>query len=211
MGRRKTARHQRIKRRSRRREQGKRVSSRSVHQKGGWAPANVGGWRSQAAGPVGCAWVGGQMGTWPGVFGSAGGDTRGATISNYYPLSKNGTGPLYPGASTRNRRFTGFKGQSGGRKSKHRITRGRKRKGRQLKYRGGALRPLVPQVVANTFWQAGAAMKGLGAAIAGKVLPPSSHPSVLNQPINKNYVYLGSRLVDIDKIHTAAGDKVATM
>ena len=193
-------------------------------QRGGWAPANVGGWRSQAAGPVGCGWVGGEMGTWPGVFGAAGGDTRGATISNHYPLSKNGVGPSYPGASTRNKRFTGFKMQGGSSCRRRHKTRRRgnarrigkagrrKRVGiRGKARRGGGLRPIVPQVVANTFWQAGAAMKGMGAAIAGKVFPISSQPSVLRQPIDQNYTYLGSAPVDVEKIHLAAGDSVSRM
>ena len=149
------------------------------------------------------------MGTWPGVFGAAGGDTRGATISNHYPLSKNGVGPPPAGVATRNRRFTGFKSQSGGRKM--RRSRRRLRRRRRSRHRGGALRPLVPQVIANAFWQAGAAMKGLGADLAGKVLPPSAEPSVLRQPIDKDYVYLGSPAVDIDAIHANAGTRVARM
>ena len=152
--------------------------------------------------------MGGEMGTWPGVFGAAGGNTRGATISNHYPLSKNGVGPPPAGAATRNRRFTGFKSQSGGRKTR-RPRAGKMR--RRRRHRGGALRPLVPQVIANAFWQAGAAMKGLGADLAGKVLPPSAQPSVLRQPIDKDYVYLGSPAVDVDGIHTSAGNRVARM
>ena len=203
-----------------------------ARQRGGWAPLNVGGWRSQAAGPVGCAWVGGEAGTWPGVFGSAGGDTKGATISNHYPLSPAGVGPPPAGAATRNRRFTGFKALKGGKRRRRGGARGRRRTkvrrcgelgGRsgssgsrrrrrpRRSRRGGGLRPLAPQFVANSLWQAGAAMKGLGAAWAGKPLPISVNPSVLRQPIDRNYTYLGSAPVDVEKIHLAAGDSVSRM
>ena len=193
------------------RKNGRRRAAGVRRQRGGWAPANVGGWRSQAAGPVGCGWVGGEAGTWPGVFGAAGGNTHGATVSNYYPLSKNGVGPSYPGASTRNKRFTGFKTQGGGRRRRRRRTRRRRNAGGRRPKRGGGLRPLFPQAIANTFWQAGAAMKGLGASLAGKVFPISAYPSVLRQPIDQNYTYLGTAPVDIEKIHLAAGDSVSRM
>ena len=177
---------------------------RSRRQRGGWAPLNVGGWRGQAAGPVGCAWNGGKAGTWPGVFAAAGGDTKGATVSNYFGLSPAGVGPAPPGISTRNTRFRGFKAKGGGTR---RQGGGKRKRAR----RGGGLRPLAPQFVANSLWQAGAAMKGLGAAWSGKVLPISTNPSVLKQPIDKNYTYLGTPAIDIEKIHLAAGDSVSRM
>jgi hypothetical protein len=54
-------------------------------------------------------------------------------------------------------------------------------------------------------------MKGLGAAWSGKVLPPSIDPSVLRQPIDKNYTYIGVNPIDIEKIHLAAGDSAARL
>lgn len=177
---------------------------RGRRQRGGWAPLNTNGWHSQAAGPVGCAWNGGKAGTWPGVFAAAGGDTKGATVSNYFALSPAGVGPSAPGVATRNTRFRGFKSKGGGTR---RAGGGRKARVR----RGGGLHPLAPQFLANTFWQAGAAMKGLGAAWTGKVLPISTQPSVLKQPIDQNYTYLGTPAIDIEKIHLAAGDSVSRM
>ena len=69
-------------------------------------PTVLTGWKSQAAGPVGCAWKG-APGSWPGVFAAAGGKTGGATVSNHFALSPVGVGPAPPGESTRNVRFRG--------------------------------------------------------------------------------------------------------
>ena len=190
-----------------RRTRARRVRRRRKIQRGGWAPLNVDGWRSSAAGPVGCAWNGGKAGTWPGVFAAAGGDTKGATVSNYFALSPAGAGPAPPGKATRNARFRGFKKRGGGRRAGTKT----KKCGVKRRIRGGGLHPLAPQFVANSFWQAGAAMKGLGAAWSGKVMPISADPSVLNQPIDKNYTYLGTPSIDIQKIHLAAGDSVSRM
>ncbi len=56
------------------------------------------------AGPVGYAWDGGNVGSWPGVYASQGGDTNGAVWSNYYAPSVTGVsaGPFDPPISSTN-------------------------------------------------------------------------------------------------------------
>lgn len=46
---------------------------------------------SPAAGPVGYSWQGGNEATWPGVGATQNVDTNGATMSNHFSLSPNGT------------------------------------------------------------------------------------------------------------------------
>ncbi len=166
--------------------------------KGGWAPLNTGGWRSEAAGPVGCAWKA-KPGTWPGVFASAGGDTHGATVSNHFGLSPSGVGPAPPPASTRNSRQAPAGALAGG------SRRTRRSKG------GGHLRPFLPQALTNTMWQAGATMTSLGNAWKGKVTPASGHPSVMNQPIDRNYTYIGANPIDVKQIHLNAANAAARL
>lgn len=206
--------------------------------RGGWAPRNLSGWKSQAAGPVGCSWSG-EPGSWPGVFASAGGDTNGATVSNHFSLSPNGVGPAVPPESTRNSRHP-RPDQIGGRKGrrrrhsrrhsrrhkrkhksrvrhrqhKHKSRRHRQRKHKSRRHRrrgGGHLRPFLPQPIANTMWQAGSVLNGLSASWKGKVLSPSANPSVLSQPIDKNYTYISTSPVDIKNIHQQAGTTAASL
>ena len=166
--------------------------------KGGWAPLNTGGWRSEAAGPIGCAW-GSKPGTWPGVFASAGGDSHGATVSNHFGLSPSGVGPATPPISTRNTRPSPTGARMGG------SRRTRRSKG------GSRLRPFLPQALANSIWQAGATMSSLSNGWKGKVTPAAGHPSVLNQPIDRNYTYIASDPIDVKQIHLDAANAAARL
>ena len=68
---------------------------RTRRRRGGYGPG---------AGPVGYAWNGGDVGSWPGVYASQGGDTNGAVWSNHYALSPGGVpaGPFDPPISSTN-------------------------------------------------------------------------------------------------------------
>ena len=197
-------------RRYRKRTRAARRRPRRRTMRGGWAPLSTGGWRSQEAGPVGCPWKA-KPGTWPGVFASAGGDTHGTTVSNHFGLSPSGVGPAAPPESTRNRRQPRAAPLLGG--SRCRRRRSRKRRGRRSRRSrgGGHLRPFLPQPITNTMWQAGAAMTGLGNAWSGKVTPPSAYPSVMRQPIDKDYTYIGMKPIDIKQIHLDAADAAARL
>ena len=195
-------------RRHKRRTRGQRRRHRRPRRtmRGGWAPLNTGGWKSQAAGPLGCPWKA-KPGTWPGVFAAGGGDTHGATISNHFGLSPTGVGPAAPPLSSRNMPAPLGGGGHCSLRKKKTSTRKRKKPFRG----GGHLRPFLPQPITNTMWQMGAAMNGLGNAWSGKVTPPSEHPSVLNQPIDKNYTYIGMNPIDIKKIHLDAANAAARL
>jgi len=139
--------------------------------KGGYGPG---------AHPVGYGWTG-NINTWPGVNV---GNVPGATVSNYYPLSKNGipVGLLDPALSSRNQMI------------------------------GGGWRDYVPKDVINSY--RGTIGEGglLANTYTGFIGRPShASPYPVDQPIDVNVRYVGNDIVDVPKIHSQSEAAVSKM
>lgn len=133
--------------------------------------------------PVGYPLEGKNIASWPGAAASAGANTQGITMSNYYPLSPSGGSLMNLPVSTRNRQFG-----------------------------GGRLTALVPQDLVNFGRSITSGAIGLMDSWEGQPTPISSNPFPTTQPIDKSYEYIGRKMpIDINKIHTQAGNKVANM
>ena len=65
-------------------------TKRSRRRKGGKIRRTMRGGYGPGAKPVGYPYDGGNVGSWPGVYSSLGGNTNGISMSNYYPLSSSG-------------------------------------------------------------------------------------------------------------------------
>ena len=133
--------------------------------------------------PVGYSFKGKNIASWPGAAASVGANTHGMTMSNYYPLSPSGGSLMNLPISTRNSQFG-----------------------------GGRLTALVPQDLVNFGRSIKNSAIGLANSWEGQPSSISTNPFPTTQPIDKSYEYIGRKMpIDINKIHTQAGNKVANM
>ena len=147
---------------------------------------------SQAAGPVGYPWDGGNIGSWPGAQASNGLDTNGMTMSNHLPLSKDG---IAVGGINVARSSSDDQLLKGGRKMK--------RKGKDQK--GGFFQEIV-----NLGRGIQHNVNGGYFNLMGKAQPISQNPyPTQEQPIDGDYKYIGQPSVDVRKIYIDANDTVS--
>ena len=149
-----------------------RHKNRRTRHRGGYGPG---------AGPLGYAWVGKDVNTWPGVRGVDG-------QSNYLPLSKYGVpaGGFEPPMNTSEANMTNKSMQ------------------------GGGLMDLVPQDIVNFGRSLTGGVQGAIYGFQGVDRPYSTFSSPTTQPgINDNYKYIDNSHANIKNIHLDAGKSVA--
>ena len=149
---------------------------------------------SPAAGPVGYSWDGANTSTWPGVSGSEGTNTQGATMSNHFSVSPNGivVGGLEPAKSTVDSRIQAPKMLGG------------KRKGRK-NMKGGFY-----QEILNLGRGVQYGLNGGYYDLIGKNQPLSENPyPTQDQLINKDYMFIGSSPPNVRQIYINANNQTA--
>lgn len=149
---------------------------------------------SPSAGPVGYSWDGSNESTWPGVAVTQGTNTQGTTMSNHFSLSPNGVvvGGLEPAKSTVDSRIQAPKMHGG------------KRKGRK-NMKGGFY-----QEILNLGRGVQYGLNGGYYDLMGKNQPLSENPyPTQGQPINKDYMFIGSKPADVRQIYIDANNKIA--
>jgi hypothetical protein len=135
------------------------------------------------AGPLGFAWVGKDVNTWPGAAGVDG-------QSNFLPLSPNGVpaGAFNPPENTSEENMTNKFGQQ-----------------------GGGLTDLIPQDLVNFSRSLTGSVQGAIYGYQGVERPYSTYSSPTTQPgLNTNVKYIGNDNLNIKQLHLDAGTKVAS-
>jgi hypothetical protein len=175
---------------------------------------------------VGYPWVGGSVKSWPGVKVALGGSTGGTTMSNHFKLSPYGgaVGGFDPAIPTGDYPNTGnpnfpasnptgllhptgmLKGGKRKKAGKRKTNRRKKRGKKTRKQRGGGI---IPQDLVNLGRGVGYGAESLYRGFVGKGSPVS--PSPYNQPIDKNYDYIGGLPPNVPKIFKDAGKSVAAL
>jgi len=158
----------------------KHKKNRKSHKQGKRRTRHRGGY-GPGAGPLGYAWVGKDVNTWPGVRGVDG-------QSNYLPLSKYGVpaGAFEPPMNTSEANMT----------NKSML--------------GGGLMDLVPQDIVNFGRSLTGGVQGAIYGFQGVDRPYSTFSSPTMQPgINDNYKYIDNSHANIKNIHLDAGKSVA--
>jgi len=154
---------------------------------------------SPSSGPVGYSWDGGNVDTWPGVSGSDGATTQGATMSNHFSVSPNGivVGGIEPAESTVDSRIQS-PNMNGGKRRKTQKKRGKKMK-------GGFFQEIV-----NLGRGIQYGVNGGYYDLVGKNQPLSQNPyPTQDQVIDKDYMFIGSAPPDVRKIYIDANNSTA--
>lgn len=193
----------------------KKTHKTSRKMRGGYGPG---------AGPVGYPLKNGDVATWPGVIAANGGNTQGATMSNFYPLSKNGI--AVGGVNI----ATPEVGQFGGRKvkkyakkisNKHKRTNRKSRKGgkrsrkitrknKQTKRKNRVLRGgFGPQELINFGRELQYRAKTAVSDFMGNQQPVD--PSPLVQPISKDYKIIEPTPTNLPRSYNLAGSSVSPL
>ena len=178
------------------------------------------------AGPVGYPWSS-KPENWPGVLAANGADTEGATMSNFYPLSKygiavGGVDPAVPEVQFGGKRKVrkakksskksinakakaNAKASSKTAKKQHRKRGGKKSQHNRAKrhMRGGFL----PQELLNFGRNVKYGIHGVINDFMG--YKPPVNPSPLDQPINGNYKVIEPVPINLGKSYRLAGATVA--
>jgi hypothetical protein len=168
----------------------KKSNKKSRMHKGGCACAMKGG---SVNGPVGYAWDGGNLATWPGAAASEGANTNGMTMSNHFAVSKNGivVGGIDPARSTKDDPITTPPMNGGKRKYK--------------KQKGGFLQDIV-----NLGRGAQYGVNGAYLNLVGKQQPVSQNPyPTQDQPIDRDYKFISSPPIDVRTKYVDANENVA--
>lgn len=165
-------------------------------------------------GPVGYSWDGGNVSTWPGVQGSDGMNTGGATMSNHFSLSPNGivVGGIDPARSTSDDQLINSS-MTGGKKRRKsfKIRRNKKMiKSRRYKYtpaqKGGVFQEIV-----NLGRGAQGELNSGYFNLIGKQQPVSQNPypteGQFNSPANQHHLVIDPP--NVHRIYTNANDSVA--
>lgn len=155
-------------------------------------------------GPIGYGWNGGDAGSWPGVQGSLGMNTNGATMSNHFSLSPDGivVGGIDPARSTSDDMIMKVVHMNGGKQNK----RVKHRKSRQ---RGGFFQEII-----NLGRGAQAGVNGGYFNLTGKQQPISQNPyPTQNQLLSttSNSVNTSHQIPDIRNIYVDANNSAAKM
>lgn len=164
-------------------------------------------------GPVGYSWDGGNVTTWPGVQGSDGTSTVGATMSNHFSLSPNGivVGGIDPARSTSDDQLINSS-MSGGKKRRSNKNRRNKKmiKSRRYKY-NPAQKGGVFQEIVNLGRGAQGELNSGYFNLIGKQQPVSQNPypsqGQFDSPANQHHLVIDPP--NIHHIYTSANDSVA--
>jgi len=174
------------------------------------------------SGPVGYPWSG-KPENWPGVLAANGADTEGATMSNFYPLSKYGVAVGGVDPAVPEVQFGGKRKMRKARKSskkhmrnmrakaavkatkKHQKRGGKKSRHNRSKrhMKGGFL----PQELLNFGRNVKYGIHGVINDFMG--YKPPVNPSPLDQPINGNYKVIEPVPINLGKSYRLAGATVA--
>lgn len=169
------------------------------------------------AGPVGYSWDGANPTTWPGVIAANGGDTQGATMSNFYKLSPNGVAvggvdiavPEVGQFGGRRRRTVRHKksnkNRRGGKKKSNRRKSRRTHKKMKRVYKGG----FGPQELINFGRDLKYNLQGAVSSYMGDQQPVN--PSPLVQPIGQNYKIIEPTPTNLPRSYSLAGSSVAPL
>jgi len=167
------------------RKHNKRGRATRKHNKRGRATMHGG--FGPGAGPLGFAWVGKDVNTWPGVAGVDG-------QSNYLPLSKVGVpaGNFQPPENTSQENLVNKFGGGG--------------------QQGGGLTDIIPQDLVNFGRSLTGGVQSAIYGYQGVERPYFTDPLPTSQnAMNTNIKYIGNSPTNINQIHLAAGKTVATL
>lgn len=169
------------------------------------------------AGPVGYAWDGAKPTTWPGVIAANGGDTKGATMSNFYKLSPNGIavggvdiavpevgqfgGLKQP--TLKHRKLNRNK-KNGRRMTRRHVSKTNRRKIKRV-YKGG----FGPQELINFGRDLKYQLQGAISSYMGNQQPVN--PSPLVQPIGKKYHIIEPTPTNLPRSYSLSGASVAPL
>jgi len=160
-------------------------------------------------GPVGYSWNGGDVATWPGVQGSHGMNTNGATMSNHFSLSPNGivVGGIEPAISTSDDQLITSSSTSmyGGKKKNKRMRC--KKNTINKKQTGG----IGFQSIVNLGRGLESGVKGVYYNYAGESQPNSQNPyPTQGQYVNSNKSQtIDNNSIDVRDMYTKANETVA--
>jgi len=169
------------------------------------------------AGPVGYSWYGSRPTTWPGVIAANGGNTQGATMSNFYKLSPNGVAVggadiavpevgQFGGRRSKNiRRRKSNKGKRGGKKITHKRKQKTSHRRMRRMYKGG----FGPQELINFGRDLKYKLQGAVSSYMGDQQPVN--PSPLVQPIGKEYQIIEPSPTNLPRSYSLAGASVAPL
>ena len=179
-------------------------------QRGGYGAASV---------PVGYAWTA-DAATWPGVIAANGGDTQGAAMANYLPLSPYGIAVGGVDIAVPEIMFKGGRRKSRKHKKRggKRMSRGgqnvnwagafggsRRKTHRKRRHFGG----FGPQELINFGRDLKFRAMGAYDSFMGNQAPVN--PSPLDQPINENYKVVEPTPINLPRAFSLAGDSVAPL
>jgi len=168
------------------------------------------------AGPVGYAWDGSKPYTWPGVIAANGGDTQGATMSNFYKLSPNGIAVggvdiavpevgQFGGKKRKTLRHKIKKHKKGGKRVTHRRKSKTTHRKIRRSYKGG----FGPQELINFGRDLKFKLQGAVSSYMGHQQPVN--PSPLVQPIGQNYKIIEPTPTNLPRSYSLAGSSVAPL
>lgn len=163
-------------------------------------------------GPVGYSWEGGNVATWPGVQGSDGMNTAGATMSNHFSLSPNGivVGGIDPARSTSDDQLINSSMTGGKKRRSNKNRRNKKIMVKSIKYKH-AQKGGVFQEIVNLGRGAQGELNSGYFNLIGKQQPVSQNPypteGQFNSPANQHHLVIDPP--NVHRIYTNANDSVA--